>query len=75
LTTFTFISINVQRQYIKIRDVVCRQTIMADDYVIRNACTFPPIPLMHTVNRGLTDNWVMDDKSFNVLVNKPIIMK
>jgi hypothetical protein len=68
-------SINVQRHYIKIRDVVCRQNVMADDYVIRNAYAFPPIPLMHTVNRGLTDNWVMGDQSFNVLVNKPIIMK
>jgi hypothetical protein len=48
---------------------------MEDDYVIRNACDFPPIPLMDTVNSGLTDNWVMGDQSFNALVNKPIIMK
>jgi len=48
---------------------------MADDCVIRNTRAFPPIPLTHTVNRGLTDNWVMGDQSFNVLVNKPIVMK
>jgi len=43
--------------------------------VVRNAYAFPPIPLMHTVNRVLTDNWVVGDQSFDVLVNKRIIMK
>ena len=58
-------SINVQRHqrhYIKIRDVVCRQKLSWQMIVISNACAFPPIPLMHTVNRELADNWVMVTK-------------